>query len=94
MNLALCPGCLSACSLHMTVTCITQTQPLNSVTLHPDAALAGLFAIEILAQCPGGAWRTLSEWRAIFEAAGMQLDSAESVGCNMNLMIWKAAGGQ
>jgi SAM-dependent methyltransferase len=59
-----------------------------------DGVAPGLFAIEILAQCPGGAWRTLSEWRAIFEKAGMQLDSAEDVGCNMNLMIWKAAGGQ
>jgi len=38
---------------------------------------AGLFAIEILAQCPGGAWRTLSEWEELFGKAGMQLQSKQ-----------------
>lgn len=50
---------------------------------------AGLFAIEILAQCPGGAWRTLTEWEDIFDQAGLTLKSNTPVGCNMNLMVWK-----
>jgi hypothetical protein len=49
-----------------------------------------LFAIEILAQCPGGAWRTLSEWQELFSAAGLRLAGNTAVGCNMNLMVWKA----
>ncbi|WIA10082.1 hypothetical protein OEZ85_010289 [Tetradesmus obliquus] len=55
-----------------------------------DGVAPGLFAIEILAQCPGGAWRTLSEWQALFSAAGLRLAGNTSVGCNMNLMVWKA----
>lgn len=48
-----------------------------------------LFAIEILAQCPGGAWRTLSEWQDIFTGQGMRLVDNKAVGCNMNLMVWQ-----
>lgn len=35
---------------------------------------AGLFAIEILVNCPGGGWRTLSEWEALFATAGQFSD--------------------
>lgn len=49
----------------------------------------GLFSIEILAQCPGGAWRTLSEWEIIFKQAGMELRTDTAVGCNMNLMVFR-----
>lgn len=55
----------------------------------PSCAHTGLFAIEIMAMCPGGAWRTLSEWRALFREAGMELSSKTDVGCNMSLMVWK-----
>jgi hypothetical protein len=48
-----------------------------------------LFAIEILAQCPGGAWRTLSEWQDIFQGQGLRLVDNKAVGCNMNLMVWQ-----
>jgi hypothetical protein len=53
------------------------------------AAPAGLFAIEIMAMCPGGAWRTLSEWKQLFNAAGLDLASNTAVGCNMSLMVWR-----
>ncbi len=49
---------------------------------------AGLFAIEILAQCPGGGWRTLSEWKKIFESQGWGLHDLQRVGSNMHLMVW------
>lgn len=39
--------------------------------------------------CPGGAWRTLSEWKGLFFEAGMELASSTDVGCNMNLMVWR-----
>jgi SAM-dependent methyltransferase len=54
-----------------------------------DGVAAGLFSIEILAQCPGGAWRTLSEWETIFKQSGMELRTNTAVGCNMNLMVFK-----
>lgn len=50
---------------------------------------AGLFAIEIMAMCPGGAWRTLSEWKQLFQAADLDLASSTAVGCNMSLMVWR-----
>lgn len=50
--------------------------------------LAGLFSIEILAMCPGGGWRTLSEWKVIFETQGYSLESAVAVGANMHLLVW------
>lgn len=53
------------------------------------AAATGLFAIEIMAMCPGGAWRTLAEWKELFLAAGMELASSTAVGCNMSLMVWR-----
>lgn len=60
------------------------------LVLHcPVVSCAGLFAIEILAMCPGGAWRTLSEWTALFQQAGMDLASSTDVGCNMNLMVFR-----
>jgi hypothetical protein len=63
--------------------------PAESSTAHTPPGPAGLFAIEILAQCPGGAWRTLSEWEAIFRDQGMALVSNALVGCNMALMVWQ-----
>ena len=49
---------------------------------------AGLFSIEILAMCPGGGWRTLSEWKAMFAKHGYQLEDTKLVGANMSLMVW------
>ncbi len=51
-------------------------------------ACAGLFAIEILAQCPGGGWRTLSEWQEIFGSQGYQLEDSKGVGASMNLLVF------
>jgi len=59
-----------------------------------DGVAPGLFAIEILAQCPGGFWRTLSEWEDIFERQGLILAANTPVGCNMNLMVWKQGSQQ
>lgn len=42
-----------------------------------------------MAMCPGGAWRTLTEWQELFHAAGMDLSSSTAVGCNMHLMVWR-----
>ena len=50
---------------------------------------AGLFAIEILAQCPGGGWRTLSEWKTIFATAGYSLKDSKPVGSSMDMLIWQ-----
>jgi len=50
---------------------------------------AGLFAIEILAQCPGGGWRTLNEWKAMFGAVGFCLQALHGVGASMHLMVWQ-----
>ena len=49
---------------------------------------AGLFSIEILAMCPGGGWRTLSEWKAMFAKHSYQLEDTKLVGANMSLMVW------
>jgi hypothetical protein len=50
---------------------------------------AGLFAIEILAQCPGGGWRTLSEWKTLFATAGYSLKDSKPVGSSMDMLIWQ-----
>jgi hypothetical protein len=47
-----------------------------------------LFSIEILAMCPGGGWRTLSEWKAMFDKHGYGLEDVKAVGANMSLMCW------
>ena len=49
---------------------------------------AGLFSIEIFAMCPGGGWRTLSEWKAMFAKHGYQLEDTKLVGANMSCMVW------
>ncbi len=53
-----------------------------------DGVAPGLFSIEILAMCPGGGWRTLSEWKTIFATQGYSLESAAGVGANMHLLVW------
>ncbi len=53
------------------------------------AVAAGLFAIEILAQCPGGGWRTLSEWKDIFATANYSLKDVKPVGASMDLLVWQ-----
>ncbi|GAQ85000.1 O-methyltransferase family protein [Klebsormidium nitens] len=53
-----------------------------------DGVAPGLFAIEILAMCPGGSWRTRSEWEEIFGSQSFKLDSSKPVGPNMHLMVW------
>lgn len=52
---------------------------------------AGLFSIEILAMCPGGSWKPLSEWEALFTSAKLKLESVKAVGCNMHLMCFVKA---
>jgi hypothetical protein len=54
-----------------------------------DGVAPGLFAIEILAQCPGGGWRTLSEWKTIFATAGYSLKDSKPVGSSMDMLIWQ-----
>ncbi|KAK9836012.1 hypothetical protein WJX81_006289 [Elliptochloris bilobata] len=54
-----------------------------------DGVAPGLFAIEILAQCPGGGWRTLGEWKAMFGAVGFCLQALHGVGASMHLMVWQ-----
>ncbi|CAL5227239.1 g10163 [Coccomyxa viridis] len=53
-----------------------------------DGVAPGLFSIEILAMCPGGGWRTLSEWKTMFAKHGYQLEDTKLVGANMSLMVW------
>jgi hypothetical protein len=54
-----------------------------------DGVAPGLFAIEILAQCPGGGWRTLSEWKEIFATANYSLKDVKPVGASMDLLVWQ-----
>lgn len=61
---------------------------LKAGSLHVLGACAGLFSIEILAMCPGGGWRTLSEWKTMFAKHGYQLEDTKLVGANMSLMVW------
>jgi cyclopropane fatty-acyl-phospholipid synthase-like methyltransferase len=53
-----------------------------------DGVAPGLFAIEILAHCPGGAWRTLSEWKSLFNSAGFKLEDCKEVGASMHMAVW------
>lgn len=57
----------------------------------PSALFAGLFSIEIMAMCPGGSWKPLSEWEELFTAAKLKLESVKAVGCNMHLMCFVKA---
>lgn len=63
---------------------------LFDTLLFVDSAFfsAGIFAIEILAQCPGGGWRTLSEWKEIFATQDYKLEDIKAVGASMHLMVW------
>lgn len=67
-------------------------QPVEEAATKPFLTVSfrspGLFAIEILAMCPGGSWRTLSEWKDIFGSQSFKLDSSKPVGPNMHLMVW------
>ncbi|KAL3132215.1 hypothetical protein ABBQ32_008805 [Trebouxia sp. C0010 RCD-2024] len=56
-----------------------------------DGVSPGLFSIEILAMCPGGSWKPLSEWEELFTAAKLKLESVKAVGCNMHLMCFVKA---
>lgn len=53
-----------------------------------DGVSPGLFAIEILVNCPGGGWRTLSEWKTLFATAGYTLKSRAAVGGSMDMLVW------
>ena len=66
---------------------------LETVACHSDCKLltAGLFSIEILAMCPGGSWKPLSEWEELFTTAKLKLESVKAVGCNMHLMCFVKA---
>ena len=50
---------------------------------------AGVFAIEILAQCPGGGWRTLNEYKELFASQNYHLVDMKQVGASMHLMVWE-----
>ena len=54
-------------------------------------SVAGLFSIEIMAMCPGGSWKPLSEWEVLFTEAKLKLDSVQGVGYNMHLMCFVKA---
>ena len=54
-----------------------------------SCALTGIFAVEILAQCAGGGWRTLSEWETLFGSQGFKLKDVKRVGCSMHLLVWQ-----
>lgn len=54
----------------------------------PPAFCPGLFSIEILAMCPGGAWRTLDEWKELFGKQGFKLEDVKEIGASMHLMVW------
>ena len=41
--------------------------------------------------CPGGSWKPLSEWEALFTEAKLKLDSVQGVGYNMHLMCFVKA---
>lgn len=56
-----------------------------------DGVSPGLFSIEILAMCPGGSWKPLSEWEELFKQAKLRLESVKAVGCNMHLMCFGKA---
>ena len=49
----------------------------------------GVFAVEIFAMCPGGGWRTLSEWKALFATQRYRLIDLKQVGASMHLMVWE-----
>ncbi|DBB14282.1 hypothetical protein WJX82_008155 [Trebouxia sp. C0006] len=56
-----------------------------------DGVSPGLFSIEIMAMCPGGSWKPLSEWEVLFTEAKLKLDSVQGVGYNMHLMCFVKA---
>ena len=41
--------------------------------------------------CPGGGWRTLSEWKALFGTQEYSLVDLKEVGASMHLMVWEKA---
>ena len=47
--------------------------------------------MEVMAQCPGGGWRTLSEWETIFATVGFKLKDQKRVGASMDLLVWGRA---
>lgn len=56
-----------------------------------DGVSPGLFSIEIMAMCPGGSWKPLSEWETLFTEANLKLESVQGVGYNMHLMCFAKA---
>jgi len=67
---------------------------LDGPSIHKNLrfeCVAGLFSIEIMAMCPGGSWKPLSEWEALFTEAKLKLDSVQGVGYNMHLMCFVKA---
>lgn len=39
--------------------------------------------------CPGGGWRTLSEWKSLFATQRYLLIDTKQVGASMHLMVWE-----
>ena len=62
-----------------------------SIYVNMTRSVAGLFSIEIMAMCPGGSWKPLSEWEVLFTEAKLKLDSVQGVGYNMHLMCFVKA---
>jgi len=62
-----------------------------SIYVSMTQSVAGLFSIEIMAMCPGGSWKPLSEWEVLFTEAKLKLDSVQGVGYNMHLMCFVKA---
>lgn len=63
----------------------------RSNNVNKDGVAPGVFAIEILAMCPGGGWRTLSEWKELFATQKYSLVDLKEVGASMHLMVWEKA---
>jgi hypothetical protein len=61
----------------------------RSHNVNRDGVAPGVFAIEILAMCPGGGWRTLSEWKILFGTQKYELIDLKEVGASMHLMVWE-----
>jgi hypothetical protein len=78
----------ACCCAFIRSACCAASHASKVSSKKPFPPFPGLFAIEILCQCPGGAWRTLSEWEDIFGSQGFALADNTRVGCNMNLMVF------
>eukprot|EP00891_Asterochloris_glomerata_P005597 jgi/Astpho2/5597/fgenesh1_pg.00079_%23_53_t len=83
--------CAQALSMHGKLLLMQTLVPNAGDTANnvcKDGVMPGLFSIEILAMCPGGAWRTLDEWKELFGKQGFKLEDVKEIGASMHLMVW------